>query len=258
MTNENKGDFPNITLDKDDLDSFHRTRSQASNKNKKKPDNEQESKAPSSSPSWLSFLFLVLLIAGGFGYWSFLQYQTMLQAQERITELENRLSATGEDLDQSAAALQVKVVELTAKTKELWEQMDKLWASAWRKNQAEIGSLNKSVASLQASTQKLDKQLTSDAADNQTTLGLLQEQIENQGSLIKQLNMELDDINLSGVNTEQELASLREKMMSTALANNNLTNRIEDLSNSIDVLNIRVLAAEKANPNIGNIGTPKS
>ncbi|WP_133469180.1 hypothetical protein [Paraglaciecola marina] len=258
MTNETRGDFPNITLDKDDLDSFHRTRSQANNKNKKSPTPDKTPNAQTNSPSWLSFLFLILLLGAGFGYWSFLQYEVLQQAQTRITELENRLSATGEDMDQSAAALQVKVVELTAKTNELWEQMDKLWASAWRKNQAEIGTLNKSVASLQASSQKLDKQLKSDAADNQTTLGLLQEQLENQASLVKQLNIELDDVNLSAVSTEQEFASLKEKMISTALANNNLTNRINDLSNEIDILNTRVLAAEKANPNIGNIGTPKS
>ncbi|MEP1552642.1 MAG: hypothetical protein ABJJ44_05190 [Paraglaciecola sp.] len=258
MTNETRGEFPKITLDKDDLDSFHRNRSNAKSKNTKNSEEGPTHKAPSNSPSWLSFIFLLLVIAGGFGYWSFLQYQVLQQSQNRITELENRLSATGENMDQSAAALQVKVVELTAKTTELWEQMDKLWASAWRKNQAEIGSLNKSVASLQASSQKLDKQLKSDAADNQTTLGLLQEQLENQASLVKQLNIELDDVNLSAASTEQEFASLKEKMISTALANNNLTNRINDLSNEIDILNTRVLAAEKANPNIGNIGTPKS
>ncbi|MFT2091456.1 hypothetical protein [Paraglaciecola sp. 2405UD69-4] len=258
MTNENNGEFPNITLDKDDLDSFHRTRSKGKTKSKPSTGDNKPPKEPNNSPSWLSFLFLILLLGAGFGYWSFLQYEVLQQAQTRITELENRLSATGEDMDQSAAALQVKVVELTAKTNELWEQMDKLWASAWRKNQGQIGDLNKTVAGLKTASEQLDKQLKSNNADNQTTLGLLQEQLENQTSLVKQLNMELDDVNLSAASTEQELASLKEKMISTALANNNLTNRINDLSNSIDVLSTRVLAAERANANIGNIVTPKS
>ncbi|MEP0357014.1 hypothetical protein [Paraglaciecola sp.] len=258
MTNDNKGDFPNITLDKDDLDSFHRTRAKTKHKSKSTIDEDKASKEPSNSPSWLSFLFLILLLGGGFGYWSFLQYQTMLQAKNRITELENRLSATGEDMDQSAAALQVKVVELTAKTEELWEQMDKLWASAWRKNQSEIADLNKTVTNLKTSANQLDKQLKNDTANHQTTLGLLQEQLENQISLVKQLSQELDAVSLSTASTEQEFASLKEKMISTALANNNLTNRINDLSNEIEILNTRVLAAEKANSNIGNIITPKS
>ena len=71
------------------------------------------------------------------------------QAEQRILQLENKLSATGEEIGESTVALQVKVTELTNKTNELWEQMDKLWASAWRRNQQEIADLGDRVGNVQ-------------------------------------------------------------------------------------------------------------
>ena len=240
MAQDPIGDIPNIRLDKDDLDTFHRTRAQSTkngSNNSPQPDDTQSS---SNSPSWFSFLFLLLLIIGGASYWSFEQYKVMQHAQSRIAELENRLSATGEDMDQSAAALQVKVSELSKKTAELWEQMDKLWASAWRRNQTEISALNKTVASLESTSAKSGKKLTTSIADNQTTIALLQEQIENQSSLIKQLNQQFDAVNKTDTNVEQQLASLREKLISTALANNNLINRIDDLADKVTTIEKKV------------------
>ncbi|WP_299074873.1 hypothetical protein [uncultured Paraglaciecola sp.] len=231
-------DMPKIRLEKDDLESFHRTRAQTTKKGAKKNSKENESSSASNSPSWLSFLFFLVVIIGAASYWSFEQYKVLLHAQNRITELENRLSATGEDMDQSAAALQVKVSELSAKTEDLWGQMDKLWASAWRRNQSEIGDLNKTVMTLKASSEKSTKTLQLETADNNTALGLVQEQLESQASLLKQLNAKFNDINNVDADFEQQLENLREKLIATALANNDLTNQIDDLRR-------RVAAAEK-------------
>ena len=158
MANDPLDDMPKIRLEKDDLESFHRTRAQATKKSPKKASVTDEPAVASNSPSWFAFLLLLIIIVGAAVYWSFQQYTGLQQAQSnntklesRITELENRLSATGEDMDQSAAALQVKVSELSVKTEDLWGQMDKLWASAWRRNQSEIGALNKTVMALKAS-----------------------------------------------------------------------------------------------------------
>ncbi len=49
------------------------------------------------------------------------------RTDSRLQSLEQRLSATGEEMGNSTVALQVKVTELAEKTEELWEQMDKLW-----------------------------------------------------------------------------------------------------------------------------------
>ena len=231
-------DMPKIRLDKDDLESFHRTRAQSTNKSAKKDSVPDEPSAKSNSPSWFAILFLLIIIVGAAGYWSFEQFKVLQNAQSRITELESRLSATGEDMDQSAAALQVKVSELSAKTEHLWSEMDKLWASAWRRNQSEIGALNKAVMTLKAATEKSTQSLSRDTANNNTSIGLVKEQLENQANLLKQLNEKLSQISNVDADFEQQLASLREKLISTALGNNGLTDQIDELRR-------RVTAAEK-------------
>jgi len=230
MATEPLDDMPKIRLEKDDLESFHRTRAQSTKKSSKKNNLPDEPYSAPNSPSWFTISLLLVAIVGAAGYWSFQQYKVLQQAQIRITDLESRLSATGEDMDQSAAALQIKVSELSVRTEDLWEQMDKLWASAWRRNQTEIGELSKTVSVLRISSEKSTANLTNEAANNGTTIGLLKEQSESQGNLLKQLNEQFSQINNVNTGFEQQLASLREKLISTALANNNLTNQVSDLS----------------------------
>jgi chromosome segregation ATPase len=62
-----------------------------------------------------------------------------LDYESRIADLEDRLSDTDEGMNQSSAAMAVKI-------KELYSEVDKLWASAWRKNKAKIAALEKSSA----------------------------------------------------------------------------------------------------------------
>ena len=186
-------------------------------------------------------LLLALIATGASGFLYYTQQQSQAaidSATARIMELENRLSATGEEMGNSTVALQVKVGELANRAEELWDQMDKLWASAWRRNQSEIGDLNKTVMTLKASSEKSTKTLQLETADNNTALGLVQEQLESQASLLKQLNAKFNDINNVDADFEQQLENLREKLIATALANNDLTNQIDDLRR-------RVAAAEK-------------
>lgn len=238
MVDDPLDDMPKIRLEKDDLESFHRTRAQSTKKSSKKGSLPDTSPSSENAPSWFAVLFLLVIIVGAISYWSFEQHKVLQQSQSRITQLENRLSATGENMDQSAAALQIKVSDLSVKTEDLWAQMDKLWASAWRRNQSEIGGLNKTVIALKTSSEKSAQNLSSESADNNTSIDLIREQLETQVILFAQFNDKLDDIISVGNDFEQQLVSLREKIISTALANNNLTNQIDDLRR-------RVLAAEK-------------
>ena len=233
-------DMPKIRLEKDDLDSFHRTRARAGNKSTNTENVEEIDKAQTNSSgfstAWFVLLFLLLVIAGTGVYWSMEQHKVFTQAQNRITELENRLSATGEDMGQSTEALQVKLSELSAKTEDLWEQMDKLWASAWRRNQSEIAALNKTVMSLKTASEKSTQSLSNDIAANNTTVDLINEQIEQQKSMLTQLSQSISKANKVDVDFEQQLTSLREKLISTALANNDLTNQIDDLRRKVAVV----------------------
>ncbi|MGS2720377.1 hypothetical protein [Paraglaciecola aestuariivivens] len=237
MPSDPLDDFPKIRLEEDDLASFHRTRGRASQSATTSSTDEDQGLEPvkvkNSGPSWLAFIFLLMVLAAGGGYWSYLQFKVLQQAQSRITELESRLSATGEDMDQSAAALQVKVSELSNKTAELWEQMDKLWASAWRRNQAEIGELNKSLTAFRTKSESLQQNLNNEVAQNNTSLSLVSEQIEKQTTTLQQLSTKVAQISQADADTQQQLASLREKIIATALANNDLINQIDDLRRRI-------------------------
>lgn len=104
--------------------------------------------AGNSSNGSVIFFFVVLLaMVAGLGYWSYLlqnvveeQTTQLDQASKRIASLEDRLSTTDESMSKSSVVMQVQLKELKDKTEQLWVQMDKLWASAWRRNQKEIAS----------------------------------------------------------------------------------------------------------------------
>jgi predicted RNase H-like nuclease (RuvC/YqgF family) len=231
MPTDKFDDIPQIMIEKDDMDSFHRSRAKPTKTDHQEEEaNHAQQKPSASGPSWLSLIVLLLLIGAGAGYWSNQQYIAAQQAQGRIAELERRLSATGEDMDQSAAALQIKVTELTARTQELWDQMDRLWASAWRRNQSDIAALDKTLQKLKTNNDQSGLSLSNDVTANDARIDVLNEQLVNQSSLIKQLDEQLSQASSADNNVEQQLASLREKLISTALANNTLTNKLDDLA----------------------------
>ena len=93
----------------------------------------------------LGAVAIIALAAGSYGLYQQNQATKaqLFASEQRIAELERTLSATGEEMGESAGAMRAKLSELTEKTDELWSQMDKLWASAWRRNQSEIKELQK-------------------------------------------------------------------------------------------------------------------
>lgn len=239
-------DMPKITLEKDDVESFQRARAQAKVSTKKQQRESQN--PPTKSPSWFSLLFLLVVISGSMIFWSVQQQKVLTLAQERITELERRLSATGEEMDQSAVALQVKVTELSKKTEELWQQMDKLWASAWRRNQSEIADLNKSLRALTASTEKQIKSMSDSDVQQQNKTHSLENQLGQYAQALQQAQDTLTQLKVNSDANEQQLSSLREKLISTALGNNNLTNKIDDLESKVNTLETKVSATIRTSP----------
>ena len=92
------------------------------------------------------FITISLAAAGVACGWAWQLQQELLvkdtilaDYEARIGDLEDRLSDTDEGMNQSAAAMSVKI-------KELYSEVDKLWASAWRRNKAKIESLEKSAS----------------------------------------------------------------------------------------------------------------
>jgi chromosome segregation ATPase len=118
------------------------------------------------------FIVIALAAAGVATAWAWQQQQLldanaalMARYEARISDLEDRLSDTDEGMNQSAATLGVKLKDLTS-------EVDKLWASAWRKNKAKITALEKSssahgsqLSTLGATDKKYSAQLKSLATD---------------------------------------------------------------------------------------------
>ena len=229
-------DMPKITLEKDDLESFQRTRAQAGKPSTQPNEKHDAPQTSSRSPSWFMFILFLALLSGGAVYWSMEQHKVLVAAQDRISDLEQRLSATGEEMDQSTVALGVKVTELSKKTEELWEQMDKLWASAWRRNQSDIADITKAVNSLKSASETSVNSINGKLAEQDTSLSLVSSQLSDYANNVKLQQDSLGQIKTSTQSNEQQLASLREKIISTALGNNNLTNKIDDLESKLQAL----------------------
>lgn len=141
------------------------------------------SRGGNSGLVWI-LLVLVLAVGGAAGF----LYSELLKSNDRIATLEARLSEAGESMDQSSATIGLRLKELTDKTNELWEQMDKLWASAWRRNQSEIANLrddikdiNKQSASFKSSVSALQAAVKGvpELERRVAELGALQAQIDN-------------------------------------------------------------------------------
>lgn len=144
MSNRVEPEIPTITLDHDQVKSS-RGSIEKNIATKQKVVSKAVEKPPSSITKSILILIPYIAIVGG--GWYFYQQQIALTSSlnssvNRIQQLENQLSATGEEMGESTIALKVKLEAISEKTELLLTEMDKLWASAWRRNQKEIKELN--------------------------------------------------------------------------------------------------------------------
>jgi methyl-accepting chemotaxis protein len=234
MTNERfDNDIPNIVLDKEDREAFQRTR--AKDKRKGSTPTEDNTTAEKSGVSgiWLFLVLIIAVSACAASYWLYrhtlVQDAALDNSMNRISELERRLSATGEEMDQSAGALRVTVSELTDKTDELWTQMDKLWASAWRKNQTEIGQLNERFNQASAQNRKQIGILESDVGSVSTNIAILQEKLNQQANELGQLSTLLAEMRTSDTNNARLIGDMQAKVVALDQVNGALNRRVTEL-----------------------------
>lgn len=234
-------DLPKIVLEKEDRMSFHQPTGNAPKGGKtptppkgndKDTDSRRDSSAGGASFTVILALLLALGASGASG-WLYLQNEAQKRqfadAQQRIVELENRLLASDEEMGQSAAALQVRVTELTEKANQLWDQMDKLWASAWRRNQSDIKKLTQKVDNQSGDLNKQFSVVESELGLTSTTIGVLQEQLSAQQTRTQELSTSLAAIAEKGDTSQQTMANLRTMLVATDNTNNELTKRLAEL-----------------------------
>lgn len=255
MSTDKFDKVPRIVLDKEDRDSFQRTRAaQTTNPTV----TATEASAAPVARSGGGLLFLIFFVAlGGYGvsYWLYQENQKVVQqlsnAGDRIYELERKLSATGEELDQSAVALRVQVNELKDKTDVLWKEMDKLWASAWRRNQSEIKELNAQLKRTDKSQKDGLSAVQSDISDSNNNLAVIQEQVNQQLKRAEEINNSIDAVVRSRAESQQTVQDMGDQVATVALRIEALIERIdalESLKEQVAALNSRKTARAPAKP----------
>ena len=204
--------------------------------------------APSKGINAVAIIALIIAaVASGASAYILSLYQdsqqTIVANQKRLQALEDRLSATGEEMGNSTVALQVKVGELSERAEELWEQMDKLWASAWRRNQQEIKTLAANLKDLQGDANRLVKEVDNKAKANSSGIASMQSRVDG---INTKLNAQANDI--LAVNVKQEefeqfngsynssMREMSEKLILLERRNTNLLQQIQQLEAKLDEL----------------------
>lgn len=219
----------------------------------KKPPAPKQNNSQGSAPKGLFALALIIALgaSAGCGYlYTELQksQETIVANQSRLQSLENRLSATGEEMGNSTVALQVKVGELTEKSEELWDQMDKLWASAWRRNQEEIKDLNSDVVALKSNVDKTVSNLRTTVNDTQSGTQQLMTRIDSLNSKITEqannlLAVKVEYEGFSDANSSQtgDIRDLKEKVLLLEKRNTSLLQKLNEVETQVKELGVKTI-----------------
>lgn len=251
--NSNNDDFPTIRLDDEDRRDYQKKR-QPTPANSSAP---SSSPAPSSVPSnagsasgnglWILLIAVIALGACGGCYYLYTlleqQKNAASAAEQRIAQLENKLSATGEEIGESTVALQVKVTELSNRTNELWEQMDKLWASAWRRNQKEIADLGARVGNVQNAINASISNVADDVKAQNAEIGSVKTQLATLADEVLALNVQLEQ---AGNAREQSVRALTDKLKILEQRNTALSGRVSGLENDIRDIATKMVSSSNA------------
>jgi chromosome segregation ATPase len=251
LTKRVEPEFPSITPDIDQVESFKNTRTHA-NSNAKGGANTNVSSAETNSkqgnPVWLILLTLIIALTLGLSITWFYQehsksQELMLQYQQRITVLEQQLSATGEEMGESTVAMKVRLETLTDKSEKLWQEMDKLWASACRRNQSDIKTLRSTSVKHQQKTSDSIQKLSTTL----TTIDQLKEKITASDLKINALGDNLNTLNVINAELDKlksELSSLTQQSFGRDNQQIEIASSVNELDTLIQLLVERIESLE--------------
>jgi DNA repair exonuclease SbcCD ATPase subunit len=264
--------MPSITPDKDQVEAFksNRTHSPTPSSSVDEPSviassvSKTEVQATSSSALSKLSTLVIYLVLGGAGYWGYQQNinttALLTSSENRIADLERQLSATGEEMGESAVEMKVRIETLGKTSDKLWIEMDKLWASAWRKNQSQIKNLqskNKTFSNISSTqTKKIAATLASikEINDKQIaaeySVDALKEQIKSSELLTKkmqELSLELSAIESSSQRRDTQQIALASRVTKLNEQNNQLRSQIKSLQTKLAQV-IKTIPAKTAPP----------
>ena len=217
MSNRVEPELPTITIDQDQV----KVAREPSIKTQKANNSPQAVKTNKTYSMAKVFLILMPYVAIAGTAWYFHQQQLSVNtvqesSAQRIQQLENQLSATGEEMGESTIALKVKLEAIGEKTELLLSEMDKLWASAWRKNQQEIKALNSQSIKISQQQDKFENTVSlqnnsiSDLKDKITATEFSINAVSEQMIAVSSLKAELKKLS-SELNTLEANSKSRDK-----------------------------------------------
>ena len=248
MANRVEPEIPSINLDHDQIKpSTHAQKAHSASLSQGTQHNQVKTPSKASLSAIQVILILIPYLALSGAAWYFYQYQLKVatelnNSQQRIQQLENQLSATGEEIGESTVALKVKLESIGKKTELLLTEMDKLWASAWRKNQKQIKELKSENIKLKnKQQQQLDN--TSQQAKSLTAI---KEQItatefsinalSEQLTAITEVKNKMTQLSKTIATLEADSKTRDEQQILTATSINELETNIQIMIERIDAI----------------------
>jgi chromosome segregation ATPase len=226
MPHDDQDHIPSIVPSRDTETHFAKPSSQPRGAKASRGGGNGGSRAPSGGSAggagiWTRlFLTIALVVAAVACAWAWQLQEQLEQSghimeryEARISDLEDRLSDTDEGLSQNTATMAVKI-------KELYSEVDKLWASAWRKNKAKIEALEKS-----------SKTHSSKLASAEKSLGTARSQLKAASGDIAKLKSvagDLDRLLTSSKASQAEVERVADDLNRISLEYSKIDKRVKD------------------------------
>src|SRR5690606_9160809 len=148
------------------------------------------------APAWLLYgALLAVLIVAGFA-WQ--QSRVLADLNARFSQLSARIESTDESLNQSGAALGLKIKEQEEKLAEHWTEIRKLWGVSYDTNRKAIA----------ANTEALEAQ--------KAALSTLQANLKKAETSLAALQKSMDTVSKQAAEASQSVSTIRGSTLGTA------------------------------------------
>jgi chromosome segregation ATPase len=185
---------------------------------------------------WMVLVLVLMIGLGGLSYFFVQETGRLALLQSRFDDLESKIVSTDESLNQSGAALGIKLKNHAETLDKHWSEIKKLWGVSNDRNRNKIEAQGKAIKSLEASRSARKK----DVADLTAKLTKTGKSVDSMASASLAAKLEVNDM----VNQSQELVdqlnSLKQSLKASQL---DLKTRVagnEEAINAIDAYRLQV------------------
>lgn len=122
-----------------------------------KPPASGGSKTSGGNGFWKLMTAISLLAVGGLGAFSWQQQKVVADLNQRFESLSSRIESTDESLNQSGAALSIKIKDHTEALDKHWSEIKKLWGVSFDTNRKAIADNKEATAAQEAALKKAEQ-----------------------------------------------------------------------------------------------------